>query len=71
VRSVDRQEGWNPFKMGGMSGKVLRRVEESVTPWEVSPVSGFSGREKENEGYLSQEVMGDWGEGRGSVSLNQ
>jgi len=30
VRSVDRQEGWNPVKMEGMSGEVLERVEESV-----------------------------------------
>jgi len=71
VRSVDRQEGWNPVEVEGMSGEVLRRVEESVSLWEVSPVSGFSGREKEKEGYLSQEVMGEWGEGRRSVSLDQ
>jgi len=64
-----RQEGWNPVGVEGMSEEVLRRVEESVTLWEVSPVSGFSGREK--EGYLNQEVIGEWGEGRGSVFLNQ
>jgi len=69
VRSVDRQEDWNPVGVEGMSGEVFGRVEESVTLWEVSPVNGFTGREK--EGYLNQEVMGDWGEGRGSVSLNQ
>jgi len=68
VRSVDRQEDWNPVRVGGLSGEVLGKVEESVSLWEVSPVSGFSGRGK--EGYLNQEVMGGWGEGKGSVSLD-
>jgi len=71
VRSVDRQEGWNPVGVEGMSREVFGRVEESVTLWEVSSVNGFSRREKEKEGYLNQEVMGEWGEGRGSVSNHQ